>query len=52
MAFAEKCTSEIPFVAHNFFGFDLFNFIKTYIAGAWFKRIKYWRKSLDTRKFW
>ena len=35
MAFLEKCTSEIPFVAHNFFGFDLFYFMKTYIASAW-----------------
>ena len=35
MAFVEKCTSEIPFVAHNFFGFDLFYFMKTYIASAW-----------------
>ena len=35
MAFVEKCTSEISFVAHNFFGFDLFDFIKTYIASAW-----------------
>ena len=35
MAFVEKWTSEIPFVAHNFFGFDLFYFMKTYIASAW-----------------
>ena len=35
MAFVEKCNSEIPFVAHNFFGFDLFHFMKTYIASAW-----------------
>ena len=35
MAFVEKCTSEIPFIAHNFFGFDLFYFIKTYIATTW-----------------
>ena len=35
MAFVEKYTSEIPFVAHNLFGFDLFYFMKTYIASAW-----------------
>ena len=35
MAFVEKCTSEIPFVAHNFFEFDLFYFVKTNIASAW-----------------
>ena len=35
MAFVEKCNSEIPFVAHNFFGFDLFYFMKTYIALVW-----------------
>ena len=33
MAFIEKCTSEIPFLAHNFF--DLFYFMKTYIASTW-----------------
>ena len=31
----KKSTSEIPFVAHNFFGFDLFYFMKTYIALEW-----------------
>ena len=35
MAFIEKCTPKIPFVANNFFGFDLFYFMKTYIASAW-----------------
>ena len=35
MAFVKKCTSEIPFVVHNFFGFDLFYFMKTYIGSAW-----------------
>ena len=35
MAFVEKCSPEIPFVAHNFFEFDLFCFMKTYIASAW-----------------
>ena len=29
----EKC--EIPFIAHNFFGFDIFYFLKTYVAPAW-----------------
>ena len=28
-----KC--EIPFIAHNFFGFDLFYFLKAYVAPAW-----------------
>ena len=31
----EKTRAEIPFVAHNFFGFDIFYFLKTYIASAW-----------------
>ena len=31
----EKTRSEIPFVAHNFFGFDIFYYLKTYIASAW-----------------
>ena len=31
----EKNKAEIPFIAHNFFGFDLFYFMKTYIATAW-----------------
>ena len=31
----EKSTSEIPFIAHNFFGFELVYFLKTYIASAW-----------------
>ena len=31
----EKTRSEIPFVAHNFFGFDVFYFLKMYIALAW-----------------
>ena len=35
MAFLEKCSPEIPFVAHSCFGFDLFYFVKTYIASAW-----------------
>ena len=29
----EKC--EIPFIAHNFFGFDIFYFLKAYVAPAW-----------------
>ena len=32
---AEKKTCEIPFIAHNFFGFDLFYFLKAYVAPAW-----------------
>ena len=32
---AERKTSEIPFIAHNFFGFDLFYFLKAYVAPAW-----------------
>ena len=31
----EKSNPEIPFVAHNFFGFDLFYYIKAYTASAW-----------------
>ena len=31
----EKSNYEIPFIAHNFFGFDLFYFMKNYIATAW-----------------
>ena len=31
----ETTTSEIPFVAHNFFGFDLFYYMKAHIASAW-----------------
>ena len=31
----EKTRAEIPFVAHNFFGFDIFYFLKTYVATAW-----------------
>ena len=31
----EKTRSEIPFVVHNFFGFDIFYFLKTFIASAW-----------------
>ena len=34
MTLIEKSTPEIPFVAHNFFGFDLFDYIKAYIASA------------------
>ena len=33
--YIERSTPEIPFVAHNFFGFDLFYFMKAYIASAW-----------------
>ena len=32
---AEKSSPEIPFVAHNFSGFDLFYYMKAYIASAW-----------------
>ena len=31
----KKCTTEILLIAHNFFGFDLFYFLRTYIASAW-----------------
>ena len=30
----EKSTAEIPFIAYNFFGFDLFYYLKAYIASA------------------
>ena len=33
--YVEKSTGKIPFIAHNFFGFDLFYFLKTYTASAW-----------------
>ena len=31
----EKSNSDIPFIAHNFFGFGIFYFLKTYVASAW-----------------
>ena len=31
----ERDNDEIPFIAHNFFSFDLFYFIKCYIAYTW-----------------
>ena len=31
----EKSNIDIPFIAHNFFGFDIFYFLKTYVASAW-----------------
>ena len=31
----EKTRSEIPFVGHNFFGFDVFYYLKMYMASAW-----------------
>ena len=31
----ERDNDEIPFIVHNFFGFDLFYFMKCYIACAW-----------------
>ena len=31
----EETRSKIPFVAHNFFGFNIFYFLKTFIASAW-----------------
>ena len=34
-AVMEKTTLDIPFIAHNLFGFDLYYFIKAYIASAW-----------------
>ena len=34
-AVIEKTTPDIPFIAHNLFGFDLYYFIKAYIASAW-----------------
>ena len=33
--YVEKSTGEIPFIAHKFFGFDLFYVLKTYTASAW-----------------
>ena len=34
-ALIEKTKPDIPFIAHNLFGFDLYYFIKAYIASAW-----------------
>ena len=34
-AVIEKTTPDIPFIAHKLFGFDLYYFIKAYIASAW-----------------
>ena len=34
-AVIEETTPDIPFLAHNLFGFDLYYFIKAYIASAW-----------------
>ena len=31
----EKTKAEIPIIAHNFFGFDIFYFVKTFVATAW-----------------
>ena len=31
----EKSNAEILLIAHNFFGFDLFYLVKTYVASAW-----------------
>ena len=31
----EKQNTDIPFIAHNFFGFDIFYFLKTFVAAAW-----------------
>ena len=31
----ERSNAEIPLITHNFFGFDLFYFLKTYVASAW-----------------
>ena len=59
---------DIPFIAHNLFGFDLYYFIKAYIASGWcykslnidgtnltqvnFGNIAGEIKSLDTLKFY
>ena len=44
LAYMEKYTPEIPFVAHNYFGFDLFYYMKAYIASAWCpKALNVWR---------
>ena len=31
----ERETNGIPLIAHKFFGFDLFYYMKAYIASAW-----------------
>ena len=35
MTLVEKSTPKIPFYTHNFYGFDLFYYMKGYIASAW-----------------
>ena len=39
----EKSTPDIPFVAHNFFGFDLFYYMKANTASARCSIFEYWR---------
>ena len=34
----EKTRPEIPFVVHNFFGFDIFYYLKTYCIGLVFQK--------------
>ena len=51
MAFIEKFTSEIPFVAHNFFGFDLFYFGNN-LAHANYGDISSEIKLIDSLKFY
>ena len=34
----EKTSPDIPFIAHNLFGFDLYYFIKGYIGSAWYSK--------------
>ena len=35
-AVIKETAPDIPFIAHNLFGFDLYYFIKAYIASAWY----------------
>ena len=43
---------EIPMIAHNFFGFDLYYFIKGYVASAWcWNEIKIGGSSLNHINF-
>ena len=51
MAFIEKCTSEISFLAHNFFGFDLFYFGNN-LTHANYGDIRSEIKLIDSLKFY
>ena len=51
-AYRDRSTSKIPYVAHNSFGFDLFYFMKTYIASAWCSKALNVGATNLTSEFW